>query len=54
MMRRQLCHGLCLGWLVAAIAGCATTKESDTSRTGIEQLLVFSAAERVLSCYTNH
>ncbi len=28
--------------------GCATMKESDTSRTGIEQLLISSAADRAL------
>jgi hypothetical protein len=48
MMRRKLCDGLCLGWLLAAITGCATTKESDTARTGIEQLLVSSAGDQAL------
>jgi hypothetical protein len=36
-----------LGCLVL-ITGCATIKESDTARTGIEQLLISSAADRAL------
>jgi len=39
-------------WLLAAsclsIAGCATIKESDTARTGVEQLLISSAADKAL------
>ncbi|MGD9724292.1 MAG: DUF6655 family protein [Pirellulales bacterium] len=39
-------------WLALAFAallsGCATTKESDTARTGIEQLLVSSAVDNAL------
>lgn len=33
---------------VAALAGCATIKRSDTARTGLEQLLVSSAIDRAL------
>jgi hypothetical protein len=32
----------------AAVCGCATMKESDTARTGVEQLLVSSAIDRSL------
>ena len=32
----------------AWLAGCTTIKQSDTSRTGIEQLLISSAADRAL------
>jgi hypothetical protein len=32
----------------ALISGCATLKESDTSRTGVEQLLISSAVDRSL------
>lgn len=39
-------------WLVLAcgalLSGCATTKESDTARTGIEQLLISSAVDQAL------
>jgi hypothetical protein len=39
-------------WLLAvgclSIAGCATIKESDTARTGVEQLLISSAADKAL------
>ncbi len=41
-------------WLPFAVAalclsvGCMTTKESDTSRTGVEQLLLSSATDRAL------
>jgi hypothetical protein len=34
-------------WLVGCV-GCATTKESDTARTGLEQLLISSAVDRSL------
>ena len=37
-----------LAWLLASLGGCATTKESDTARTGLEQLLVSSAVDRAL------
>ena len=38
-----------LGWACAVLlSGCATTKESDTARTGIEQLLVSSAVDAAL------
>jgi hypothetical protein len=34
--------------LLGTVAGCMTTKESDTSRTGVEQLLLSSATDRAL------
>jgi hypothetical protein len=34
--------------LVGAATGCMTTKESDTARTGVEQLLISSATDRAL------
>jgi hypothetical protein len=37
-----------LACLAALTCGCATTKESDTARTGIEQLLVSSAVDQAL------
>jgi hypothetical protein len=40
---------LWLGLACAALlSGCATTKESDTARTGVEQLLVSSAVDQAL------
>jgi hypothetical protein len=47
-MLRTLCQGLCWGCLLATISGCATTKETDTARTGVEQLLVSSAVDQAL------
>ena len=42
-------HRVWLGLACAALlSGCATTKESDTARTGIEQLLVSSAVDQAL------
>lgn len=35
-------------WLALGLAGCASVKESDTSRTGIEQLLISEAVDRSL------
>jgi hypothetical protein len=35
--------------LPAVLCGCATVKQSDTSRTGVEQLLVSSAIDRALN-----
>lgn len=35
-------------WLVPCGVGCATMKHSDTARTGVEQLLISSAADRAL------
>lgn len=43
MIRRQIC----LLMLLFA-CGCTTMKESDTSRTGVEQLLISSATDRAL------
>ncbi|HEX4143257.1 MAG TPA: DUF6655 family protein [Pirellulales bacterium] len=37
-----------LGGAFALLGGCATIKESDTPRTGIEQLLISSAVDRAL------
>jgi hypothetical protein len=34
--------------LLSLLSGCMTTKESDTSRTGVEQLLISSATDRAL------
>lgn len=39
------CFGCCL---LLSVAGCATIKESDTARTGVEQLLISSAVDRAL------
>ena len=36
------------GLLACLLSGCATLKETDTARTGIEQLLISSAADRAL------
>lgn len=38
----------CLAALSLAVAGCATIKESDTARTGVEQMLISSAVDRAL------
>lgn len=35
-------------WLAVAACGCATVKQSDTARTGIEQLLISSAVDESL------
>lgn len=37
------------GIVCFAFSGCATMKESDTARTGIEQLLISSAADQALA-----
>ncbi len=47
-MRRGPRFGYWLGIVAALLSGCATTKESDTARTGIEQLLVSSAVDHAL------
>ncbi len=44
--RRLVPTGLVAGVLL--LAGCASTKESDTARTGIEQLLISSAVDQAL------
>lgn len=44
MPRRCLLSALSL----VILAGCMTTKESDTSRTGVEQLLLSSATDKAL------
>src|SRR5439155_23513167 len=33
---------------LALVSGCATTKSSDTARTGVEQLLISSATDQAL------
>jgi hypothetical protein len=38
----------CLALVALVVVGCATTKESDTARTGIEQLLISSAVDEAL------
>ena len=45
---RQLAAFTCLAAGMLLLAGCATTKESDTARTGIEQLLISSAVDDAL------
>lgn len=40
---------LLLLFLVAAFIGCASMKESDTARTGLEQLLISSAVDQSLN-----
>jgi hypothetical protein len=52
-MGRRYMHATPRGWillgcLASLLSGCATTKESDTARTGIEQLLVSSAIDQAL------
>jgi hypothetical protein len=37
-----------IGCLLALFVGCASTKSSDTARTGIEQLLISSATDQAL------
>jgi len=37
-----------LSCALAFSSGCATNKESDTARTGVEQLLVSSAVDQAL------
>ncbi len=37
-----------LGCAAVMVSGCATTKESDTARTGVEQLLVSGAIDQAL------
>lgn len=34
---------------IALVSGCATTKSSDTARTGVEQLLISSATDQALN-----
>ncbi len=40
-----ICSAVCAGW------GCSTTRTSDTSRTGIEQLLISNAVDQALEKY---
>ena len=47
-MKNQIC--ISLVFLSAlSFSGCATMKESDTSRTGLEQLLISNAVDQSLS-----
>jgi hypothetical protein len=41
-------HWVVFGCLLAPLVGCATIKQSDTARTGIEQMLISSAVDRSL------
>lgn len=45
-MKAGMQHAACL--LLALVSGCATMKESDTARTGTEQMLISSAVDRSL------
>jgi len=47
--RAMLRVRFCLLPLLMLACGCTTMKESDTSRTGIEQLLISSATDRALN-----
>lgn len=40
--------GIALGTLSLLLVGCASMKESDTARTGVEQLLISTAVDRTL------
>ncbi|HEX4129927.1 MAG TPA: DUF6655 family protein [Pirellulales bacterium] len=42
-------HRSIAGLLVATCLGCATAKQSDTARTGLEQLLISTAVDRSLN-----
>lgn len=45
------CHRRCsiaVGFLVAALAGCGTTRSTDTARTATEQLLISDAIDRAV------
>ena len=45
-MKNRLCIATCSTLLL--VSGCATTKNSDTARTGVEQLLISNAADQAL------
>lgn len=45
---QRLLAGCAAAWFLLAVCGCATIKESDTARTGVEQLLISSAVDRAL------
>ena len=45
---RSVTRLLLLGLSLSTAAGCATMKRSDTARTGVEQLLISSAADKAL------
>lgn len=48
MYRSQTAASTILVAALAGLGGCATVKQSDTARTGIEQLLISSAVDRSL------
>ena len=48
MSHRLIRIGLLLAASCLSSGGCATIKESDTARTGVEQLLISSAVDRAL------
>ena len=49
MIRRNSWFALAIASLSASILGCSSMKESDTSRTGLEQLLISSAIDQSLA-----
>ncbi len=48
-MRRPIPNAAAAALLCATLFGCATTKRSDTSRTGMEQLLISDAIDRSIA-----
>jgi hypothetical protein len=44
----RFCIWCLAGLAIVVVGGCATMKESDTSRTGVEQLLISTAIDRSL------
>ena len=49
MLRRNSWSVLAIACLNASVLGCSSMKESDTSRTGLEQLLISSAIDQSLA-----
>lgn len=49
MLRRYILSMVAITCLSASIVGCSSMKESDTSRTGLEQLLISSAIDQSLA-----
>lgn len=41
--------GICTCLVLMCVAGCSTTRTSDTSRTGLEQLLISNAVDQALN-----
>lgn len=50
----RLCRAVLALGLLALVSGCASTKTSDTARTGIEQLLISSATDQALDKVNLH